>query len=86
MSYTIIFSDKAYRDISILDAPVQKRLGIKLKKVAAMDSLVSVATPLTGGLTGFHRIRFGDYRMIITIEDKTIEVLRVRHRRNVYRQ
>jgi mRNA-degrading endonuclease RelE of RelBE toxin-antitoxin system len=85
MAFEVTFSDDASDDIARLDGAVRKRLGVKLKQVAERDSLTSIAKPLSGDLTGFHRIRFGTYRIVIYIGSTQIEVLRVRHRKNVYR-
>lgn len=85
MAFEVTFSSDATDDIAKLDTTVRKRLGAKLKQVADRDSLTSVAKPLSGDLSGFHRIRFGVYRIVIFINGTQIEVLRVRHRRNVYR-
>lgn len=84
MAFEITFSSDATNDIGKLDGTVRKRLGAKLKQIADRESLTSIAKPLSGDLTGFHRIRFGTYRIVIFIGDTQIEVLRVRHRRNVY--
>jgi mRNA-degrading endonuclease RelE of RelBE toxin-antitoxin system len=85
MAFEVTFSSDATDDIARLDGAVRKRLGVKLKQIAERDSLTSIAKPLSGDLTGFHRIRFGVYRIVIFIGSTQIEVLRVRHRRNVYR-
>ena len=37
------------------------------------------------GASGFYRIRVGDYRVGIAVEDETVEFVRVLHRRDIYR-
>lgn len=84
MAFEIVFSESAMRDIAKLDTAIKKRLSNKLEQVANLDLLTMATKPLSGDLAGFHRIRLGDYRVVVCVEDKIIEVLRVRHRRNAY--
>lgn len=41
--------------------------------------------PLTGDFRGCFRYRFGDYRVIYTIVKNEILILRIGHRREIYR-
>ena len=40
---------------------------------------------LTGQFSGLRKFRVGDYRVVYTILEKTVLILRVRHRKDVYR-
>ena len=56
-------------------------------RIAALDDPRSVGSALTGEFGGLWRWRIGDYRVIARIEDEriTILIVRVAHRREVYR-
>jgi mRNA interferase RelE/StbE len=57
------------------------------EKIAAEDDLRRFGDPLRKDLGGLWKYRIGDYRIICSIEDKTVMVLVVRlgHRRSVYK-
>jgi mRNA interferase RelE/StbE len=64
-------------------------LGFLRDRVAALDDPRSIAEPLSGpDLGGQWRFRVGDYRLICMLEDEVllVMVLRIGHRREVYRQ
>jgi mRNA interferase RelE/StbE len=85
MTYRLIFAKSAKDDIGRLDAVIQKRLSKKLAQVAALADVTLVAKILTGNLGGVYRIRVGDYRVLFVLEGGNINILRVQHRKDVYR-
>ena len=56
-------------------------------RIATLDDPRSIGSALVGEHAGYWRWRIGDYRVIARIEDEriTILVVRVAHRREVYR-
>ena len=80
----IIFDSLAKRDLKKLDSQLQKRI------LATLDDF-STGKPVDlkkmQGNTGYWRIRTGDYRIVLDIVfvDNVAYVLKVRHRREVYR-
>jgi mRNA interferase RelE/StbE len=56
-------------------------------RIAALDDPRALGSALAGELGGLWRWGIGDYRVIARIEDEriTILVVRVAHRREVYR-
>jgi mRNA interferase RelE/StbE len=83
--YAVSFRRSAEKDLRKLDDAVQRRV------LRVVDGLASEPRPpgcrkLQGGEHAF-RIRFGDYRVIYTVDDgvKMVTVERIRHRREVYR-
>lgn len=84
MPYSLRIKRTALKEIEAL--PRAERLRV----VAAIDGLAAnphVGKPLKGDLLGLRRIRVGSYRVVYEIrEDEVlILVLRVAHRRDVYR-
>ncbi len=70
-------------DLDRLDPPVALRVLTKIER-----SLVSggaAGEPLSGEFAGLFRLRVGDYRVIYARTDEGYLVLRIGHRREVYR-
>ena len=89
MVWKIEIDKKALKGIAALDKSVQKRISSFLKtKLAKMENPRSIGETLQGDLKNFWKYRVGDYRLICSIEDKivTVLVLRVDHRREVYKK
>lgn len=85
MAYTIFFTKEARKDIERLDTVVKKRLHKKFLEIANSKDISRTAKKLVSFEAGEYRIRVGDYRVIFDIEDNDLIVLRVRHRKDVYR-
>ncbi len=89
MAYRVELSEGAVRELGKLDAAQSKRiLKFLHERVAKLDNPRSVGKALQGSRLGeFWRYRVGDYRLICRIEDERLLllVLRVGHRREIYR-
>lgn len=89
MAWKIEIDKKALKEIASLDKPIQKRIVTFLKeKLAKITNPRSIGEALQGELKNFWKYRIGDYRLICSIEDKTVTilVLRADHRRQVYKK
>lgn len=85
MKYSIIITKQAKRDIDTLETPVRQRLGKKLQETTNLKDLRTVAKKLQGSLGGDYRLRVGDYRVLFDLHDQTLVILRVQHRKDVYK-
>ena len=85
MAYTIVITKKAKRDIDNLEPIIKNRLGKKLKQVMAMDDIFPVVRQLVDSRIGSYRLRVGDYRILFDLEKNQIIILRVQHRKDVYK-
>jgi mRNA interferase RelE/StbE len=89
MAWRIELSVQADRDLGKLDPPHRKSiLKFLHERVAPLDNPRSIGQALQGSKLGeFLKYRVGDYRPICKIEDNPllILVLRVGHRREIYR-
>ena len=83
MAYQLVYTKRAVKDIRRLDKNVKQRLKNALEKY--QDNPLLYAQRLINPEFGTYRFRVGDYRVIIDIEDDQIIVLRVGHRREIYR-
>ena len=88
MAWAIEFLPAAAKDLKALDRGVARRIVATLEeRIAAAEDPRTLGSPLAGDHAGLWRWRIGDYRVVARIEDQrvTILVVRVAHRREVYR-
>jgi mRNA interferase RelE/StbE len=81
--YEIIFTAQSLRDLEELDESTRQRIAEKLKSFSA--SPFQHAKKLTDSKIGDYRFRIGDYRVVFDVDVKTIVVLRIGHRKDIYR-
>ena len=88
MAWTIDFDKKAKKEFSKLDKSSQKQIDKFLLKLMKSTNPRKFGEALKGNMQLFWRYRVGDYRLICKLEDKvlTVMVLRVKHRKEVYRK
>ena len=90
MTWRIEFDPAAFEELSQLDRSVQRRiLKVLRERIAPLDNPRSLGEDLHGTELGrFWKYRVGDYRVVCDIQDKVIRilVLRIGHRREVYRR
>ncbi len=88
MAWTIEFAPDAAKELKKLGRSEAARIIQTLEdRIAPLDDPRTLGKPLIGEHTGYWRWRIGDYRVVARIEDErvTILVVRVGHRREVYR-
>ncbi len=81
--YRIFYKSSVSKDLKRLDKNEVRRIlnGIE-------DKVVSNPNPgksLKGDFRGCYRYRFGDYRVIYTISNDAILILRIGHRKEIYK-
>ncbi len=84
MIYEYIYTKRAIRDIERLDSKIKERIGKTLLRYG-MDPL-KFADKITDSDLGTYRFRIGDYRVIFDIEGNQLVVLRVGHRKEIYKR
>ena len=82
MTYEIIFSDKALRQLKKLKKNIQERIIAVLERIRVRPE--TYVTKLVGD-PGY-KLRVGDHRIIMDIDNKILRilVLKVGHRKNIY--
>lgn len=89
LGYRVEFDPDALKDLQKLDRTVQqRRVGFLRTRVASVDDPRSLGEALAGARLGsYWKYRVGDWRIICDIQDGRIvvRVLRLGHRREVYR-
>lgn len=89
MSWRVEIKDSAKKEIKKLDKSAQAVVVRFLReRVAGTENLRRTGKALKGELGELWRYRVGDYRIICEIKEDvvTVLVLRVGHRREVYRR
>jgi len=88
LAWRIEFVPAAAKELKKLGKAEAARIIATLEtRIAVLEDPRSVGSALTGELGGLWRWRIGDYRVVARIEEEriTILVVRVGHRREVYR-
>jgi mRNA interferase RelE/StbE len=86
--WTIEFLPEAAKELRKLDRQVAARIIRTLEeRIAPLEDPRTIGSALVGEHAGFWRWRIGDYRVVARLEDArvTVLVVRVAHRREVYR-
>ena len=86
MAFTFVFTQLAKKQTTKLDTLTRRRIAKKLQQLAQYDDISHVAVNLEGQFAGLQRIRIGTYRIICEIEEDVITIIRVEHRRKIYRR
>jgi mRNA interferase RelE/StbE len=84
--YEIVLAAQAERDLKRLPAALFRRVIVAVRALSAVPRPPG-ARKLHGSGRDDYRIRVGDYRVLYEIDDphRIVRVMRVRHRREVYR-
>jgi len=85
MKYQLKIESRAKKDLQSLDPVIQRRIIKKLKFFLAQPDPLEYAKKLTDNICGDYRWRIGHYRAAFDVEEGVIKLLRVKHRREVYR-
>lgn len=83
MSYQLLYTPAAQKDIRKLDKVAKNRLKNKLELLAT-DPIYYSKKLIHSDLSTY-RYRVGDYRIIFDLDGKDIVILRVGHRREIYK-
>ena len=88
MAWRIEYARSAVNELRSLDRQTARRIADYMEQnIASLDDPRVRGSALTGVLGGLWRYRIGDYRVVCELHDATVQilVLRVAHRRQVYR-
>jgi mRNA interferase RelE/StbE len=84
VKYRLVYTRRAERDIKQLDLNIKERIGRALLRYS--EEPLKYAEKLSDPILGEYRFRIGDYRVIFDLEGNEIVVLRVGHRREIYKR
>ena len=80
----VLWTEAAIKDLDKIDKPAVRRI---LKRIAWLASNFEKVTaePLAGEFKGMFKLRLGNWRIVYSIEGKTIVIQFVGHRGEIYR-
>jgi len=81
----VIFAKSAAREFRRLNRAIQDRIRRKLRFYASQPNPLNFAKPVKDFRFGNWRFRIGDYRIIFDVEKDKIIILKVGHRRDIYK-
>ena len=84
MEYSIVYKSSVKKDLKRINKRELLRILNEIEN--ALKSTPLKGNKLRGEFKGLSSYRIGDYRVIYTILGKTVLVLRVSHRKDVYKQ
>lgn len=83
MKSNIFYKSSVERDLKKIDHKERTKITDEIEKELSSNPRAGI--PLTGIFKGLFRYRIGDYRVVYTIIPTGILVLRMKHRKDVYR-
>lgn len=84
MAFEIVYKKSVQRDLKKLSKAEAKRVLDQLEKDLSENA--GTFPSLKGKFAGLRKYRVGDYRAVYAIIDKDVLILRIRHRKEVYRE
>ncbi len=83
MPYNIVYKKSVHRDLKKIKKTEAIKIIDQLEK--DLSNKPDSYPVLKGQFAGLRKYRVGDYRVIYAIIEKNVLVLRIGHRRNIYR-
>ncbi|MBI4826088.1 MAG: type II toxin-antitoxin system RelE/ParE family toxin [Nitrospirae bacterium] len=84
MSHKLVYTRRAEKDIKKFDPSIKLHIGKAILKL--QNNPFEHSEKLTDPKIGTYRFRIGDYRVIFDIQGKDIVILRVGHRKEIYKR
>ncbi len=85
MTYMIVISDSALKQLERIPKPYTKKIGQVIDRLAESPRPSGVKK-LKGMTEDLYRVRVGDYRIIYSIDDviKVVDIRKIGHRKDIY--
>lgn len=84
MAYNIAYKKSVAKDLSRLGKPEARRILDKIEK--ELNVRADNYPFLNGAFAGLRKLRVGDYRVIFAILEQEVLILRIGHRRDIYKK
>jgi len=83
LAYNIIYKKSVEKDLSRLGVHEAKRVLDKVEK--ELFTRANQYPALKGQFAGLRKLRVGDYRVVFVIDGQDVLILRIGHRREIYK-
>jgi mRNA interferase RelE/StbE len=84
VSFNLVYTRRAARDAEKLESSIRLRIGKSLLRL--QEDPLKYSEKITDSKLGSYRYRVGDYRVIFDLNGEDIVILRIGHRRAIYRR
>jgi mRNA interferase RelE/StbE len=84
LAFNIVYKKSVQRDLSKVGQDEAGRILTSLEK--DLTEKADSYPALKGKFAGLRKSRIGDYRVVFAIVDSEVQVLRIGHRRDIYRK
>jgi len=83
LKYSITFKKSVSRDLKKIDREQVEKILLKIDKELSIKA--DQYPELKGSFSGLRKCRIGDYRIIFTVINDTVLILRIKHRKDAYK-
>lgn len=84
MAYNIVYKKSVHRDLKALSKAEARRVLDRIER--ELSKKPDVCPVLKGQFAGLRKYRIGDYRIIYALAGEDVLILRIGHRRDVYKK
>jgi len=82
--FRIVFAESSKKDLDKLDSVSRKRIAKKIQYFLEQDDPLVYARHLVNSKIGNYRFRVGHYRIAFDVDDDTLQVISIKHRKDIY--
>ncbi len=83
--YRIVFAGSSKKDLDKLDRVTRQRIAKKLQYFLEQENPLVYARQLVHSNIGSYRFRVGHYRIVFDVKGHTLQVVSIKHRKDVYK-
>ena len=84
-NFRIVFAGSSKKDMDKLDSVTRKRIAKKLQYFLEQDDPIAYARQLANSKIGNYRFRVGHYQIAFDVDGDTLQVISIKHRKDIYR-
>ncbi len=84
-NFRMVFAGSSKKDLDKLDSVTRKRIANKLQYFLAQDDPLIYARHLVDSKIGDYRFRVGHYRIAFDVDDDILQVISIKHRKDIYK-
>jgi len=84
-TYRMVFAGSSKKDIDKLDVVTRQRIAKKLQYFVKQEDPLVYARQLVHSNIGNYRYRVGHYRIVFDVDGHTLQILSIKHRKDVYK-
>ncbi len=81
--YKVVLTKRSLKDLESIDRYMQNRIAVKLKEYSKEPQ--KYGKKLINHKIGTYRFKIGDYRVIFDIDNNNLIILRIGHRKSIYK-